>query len=127
MIERKDCIFVYLLIVVMMSHTGSQIRASEPASEHSRAREKQLTHGPGGRILTNTGVWSPDGKWIVYDTRSNVPGEDFNGSTIEMVNVTTGEIQEIYRFKNGAHCGVVTFHPRHNEVVFILGPEAPSP
>src|ERR1051326_4340748 len=44
-----------------------------------------------------------------------------------MVNVRTGEVREIYRAKNGAHCGVVTFHPRENKVVFILGPENPTP
>src|SRR5436309_14473317 len=44
-----------------------------------------------------------------------------------MVNVRTGEVREIYRSKNGAHCGVVTFHPRQNKVVFILGPENPTP
>src|SRR6185503_2075787 len=44
-----------------------------------------------------------------------------------MVNVRTGEVREVYRAKNGAHCGVVTFHPRENKVVFILGPENPTP
>jgi hypothetical protein len=87
------------------------------------AAERQLTRGPGGRVLTNTGVWSPDGEWIVYDTRV----VDFDGDTIEMVNVRTGEVREVYRSKNGAHCGVVTFHPRENKVVFIHGPEFPTP
>ncbi len=85
--------------------------------------ERQITRGPGGRILTNTGVWSPDGEWIVYDTRQ----VDFDGDTIEMVNIRTGELREVYRAKNGAHCGVVTFHPHENKVVFILGPENPTP
>ncbi len=85
--------------------------------------EKQLTRGSGGRVLTNTGVWSPDGEWLAYDTRE----VDFDGKTIEMVNVHTGELREIYRSKNGAHCGVVTFHPHENKVVFIMGPEHPTP
>ncbi len=85
--------------------------------------EKQITRGRGGRVLTNTGVWSPDGEWIVYDTRE----VDFDGDTIETVNVETGEVREVYRARNGAHCGVVTFHPRENKVVFILGPENPTP
>jgi len=105
--------------------------AELPASEFRAARskfrvERQITHGPGGRILTNTGVWSPDGEWIVYDTRSDAPGEDFNGPTIEMVNFRTSEVRQLYRARNGAHCGVVTFHPRENKVVFILGPENPT-
>ena len=89
--------------------------------------ERQLTRGPGGRILSNTGVWSPDGQWIVYDTRPDEAGSDFAGETIEMVNASTGEIKELYRSQNGAHCGVVTFNPREEKVVFILGPENPTP
>jgi WD40 repeat protein len=88
--------------------------------------ERQVTKGPGGRILSNTGVWSPDSEWIVYDTRPDSEGAAFSGHTIEMVNVTTGEVKELYRSKNGAHCGVVTFHPREWKVAFILGPENPS-
>lgn len=89
--------------------------------------ERQITHGPGGRILTNTGVWSPDGAWIVYDTRSDAAGDVFDGRTIELVNVRSGEVRELYRAQNGAACGVVTFNPRTNEVAFILGPENPTP
>jgi hypothetical protein len=71
-------------------------------------------------------VWSPDGQWIVYDTRPDSEGAVFGGDTIEMVNVATGEVKELYRAANGAHCGVVTFHPREWKVAFILGPEQPS-
>jgi WD40 repeat protein len=89
--------------------------------------EQQITHGPGGRILTNAGVWSPDGQWIVYDTRSDPAGDTFNGSRIEMVHVDTGEVRVLYEARNGAYCGVVTFHPHEDKVVFILGPENPTP
>lgn len=89
--------------------------------------EKQITTGPGGRILTNTRVWSPDGKRIVYDTRSDPAGDRFDGGTIEEVNVETGQVRVLYRAQNGAHCGVATFHPVEDKVVFILGPEHPTP
>ena len=88
--------------------------------------ERQLTSGPGGRILSNTGVWSPDSQWIVYDTRPDDEGSVFGGETIEMVNVLTSEIKELYRSQNEARCGVVIFHPRDWKVVFILGPEHPT-
>jgi hypothetical protein len=101
-------------------HAQSQ---SQPPS----AAERQITRGPGGRVLTNTGVWSPDGEWIVFDTRSDAAGSEFDGSTIEMVNVRTGEVKTLFRSANGAHCGVATFHPREWKVAFILGPENPTP
>ncbi|MBI5388512.1 MAG: DUF3748 domain-containing protein [Verrucomicrobia bacterium] len=91
------------------------------------ATERQITRGPGGRLLTNTGVWSPDSEWIAYDTRSDAAGDRFDGNTIEMVHVRTGEVRELYCSQHGAHCGVVTFHPRKWKVVFILGPENPTP
>jgi Protein of unknown function (DUF3748)/WD40-like Beta Propeller Repeat len=89
--------------------------------------ERQLTHGPGGRILTNTGVWSPDGDWIVYDTRSDAAGERFDGTKIEAVNTRTGEVRTVYESRNGAGCGVATWHPKKPIVIFIHGPERPTP
>lgn len=99
--------------------------------QHSRMThlrpESQLTGGPGGRILTNANVWSPDGEWIAYDTRSDPAGDTFDGTRIEMVNVRTKEVRTLYESKNGANCGVVTWHPTEPKVTFILGPEHPTP
>lgn len=92
----------------------------------AKAVETQITDRPVGHILTNINAWSPDGKWIVYDTRSDPAGERFDGDTIEIVNVDTREVREVYRARNGAHCGVATFSPKGNRVVFILGPEHPT-
>ena len=114
-VRLTACLLAALTMNPSPCQAGESAAATHP--------EKKLTRGPSGRVLTNTGVWSPDGEWIVYDTRQ----VDFDGDTIEMVNVKTGEVREVYRAKNGAHCGVVTFHPRENKVVFILGPENPTP
>ena len=89
--------------------------------------ERQLTQGPGGRILTNCNVWSPEGQWLVYDTRSDAEGAVFDGTRIAVVHADTGEVRTVYESRRGAHCGVATFHPRKEEVVFILGPENPTP
>jgi hypothetical protein len=113
-----------LSVLMSMAFQSPQYSLSaQPAA----AAEKQVTRGPGGRILTNIGVWSPDSQWIVYDTRSDAPGESFDGTRIEMVHVETGEVRVLYESARGAHCGVVTFHPRKNKVAFILGPENPTP
>ncbi|HNQ88570.1 MAG TPA: DUF3748 domain-containing protein [Verrucomicrobiota bacterium] len=89
--------------------------------------ERQITRGPGGRILTNTGVWSPDGAWIVYDVRSDPAGERFDGDRIEQVHADTGRVQTLYQAQQGARCGVVTHHPSEPRVAFILGPQNPTP
>ncbi|MBB6048951.1 DUF3748 domain-containing protein [Armatimonas rosea] len=89
--------------------------------------EQQVTHGPGGRILTNINVWSPDSEWLVYDVRSDRDGSVFDGGVIERVRVKTGEVQRLFEAKNGAQVGVVTHHPSENKIVFIHGPENPTP
>ena len=92
----------------------------------TRPVERQITTAQRGHILTNIGIWSPDGAWLVYDTRSTPAGDKFDGSTIEVVNVRTGETKVLYGARRGAHCGVATFHPRDDKVIFILGPENPT-
>ena len=104
-----------------LSHNTGNAAAALPLGPRH-----QITHGPGGRILTHAGVWSPDSQWIVYDTRPDSEGAVFDGKTIQMVNVLTGEVKELYRAENAASCGVVTFHPHAWKVAFILGPEHPT-
>jgi hypothetical protein len=87
--------------------------------------ERQLTYAPYGHVLTNVNVWSPDSRWIVYDVRT--VDSVFDGTRIEQVEVATGKVQTLYETKNGAACGVVTYHPREPKIVFIHGPEHPTP
>ena len=93
----------------------------------ANATERQLTSSPQNHLLTNTRVWSPDGNWIAYDVRSDAAGDLFDGNRIEAVNVHSGEVRVLYESKNGAHCGVVTWHPREMKAAFILGPENSTP
>jgi len=78
-------------------------------------------------VLTNCNVWSPDSKWVVFDTRSDPAGSVFDGTRIQMVNVETREVRTVYESRNGACCGVVTFHPTEPIVAFMHGPEFPTP
>ena len=88
--------------------------------------ERQITHGPGGRVLTNCNVWSACGRWVVFDTRSDPAGGVFNGTRIEAVHADSGEVRTLYESRNGACCGVATWHPTDPKVAFILGPEFPT-
>jgi len=89
----------------------------------SEIKEWPVTDGRENVILTNTGCWSHDGKWIVYDVRSPADGGVFDGDRIERVHVTTGKVEVLFRAQNGAKCGVVTHNPKQPRVAFILGPE----
>ena len=77
-------------------------------------------------ILTNAHVWSPDSTRLVYDCRSDLAGSQFDSREIRAVEVTTGRVETLYRGENGAHCGVATWHPLRDVIVFILGPEFPE-
>jgi hypothetical protein len=122
-----------LIAATATMNTAEHLEAQDAIRHDARTvrddprSERQLTHHRGGHVLTNIGVWSPDGEWIVYDTRSDPAGALFDGATIELVNVRTLETRVLYRSDRGAYCGVATFNPRRAEVVFIHGPEDPSP
>ncbi len=119
--ERNSCPPTLLLALLLAS-------SCQPLPSHSslKSPEQILTSQPTGHVLTNTGVWSPDGNWIVYDVRSDAGGELFDGAHIEIVHTRTREIRRLYSSRNGAHCGVATFDPIHPRTVFILGPERPT-
>ncbi|WP_423127046.1 DUF3748 domain-containing protein [Gaoshiqia sp. Z1-71] len=74
--------------------------------------------------LDNNDNFSPDGKWLVYDTRTETGGIGGNPS-IERVNIETGEIQVLYHLANnhdyGPGVGAVSYHPAENKVIFIHG------
>src|ERR1019366_6040436 len=89
-----------ILVAAAFISIGSPTRRAELRASTT---EVQLTKGPGGRILTNCAVWSPDGKWIVYDTRSDKTGDKFDGTHIEMVNVESREVRRLYESTHGAN------------------------
>lgn len=96
------------------------------AASSMSAKERQLTFNPGGHILTNLHPFSPDGRWIVFDERSDREGAVFDSRFIKRVNVETGAVETLYEARNGAFVGVVTYNPKQDKVVFIHGPENPT-
>ena len=86
--------------------------------------EEQLTFDSKGHFLNRTQCFSPDDKWIVYDTRIE-PGEIGSTGTIEKVNVATGRMVVMYKAPNqtwyGPGVGAVTYNPVKNRILFIHG------
>jgi len=93
------------------------------------AGEKQLTFSPKNHDLDNNDNFSPDGRFLCYDTRNMVgPGID-NGQTIELVEVATGAESLLYKpvvsvigERPAPGVGAVSFSGVANEVAFIHGP-----
>ncbi|TLV00513.1 DUF3748 domain-containing protein [Dyadobacter luticola] len=89
--------------------------------------EKQITHDlTYHHDLDNNDNFSPDGKWLVYDTRTDEGGIAAS-SRIERVNIATGEKQVLFDIKNnqdwGPGAGAVSYSPKENAVAFIHGLE----
>lgn len=86
--------------------------------------ERQLTTDASGHTIHQIQCFSPDDRWIVYDTR-NDDGKIGGTKSIAMVNVETGEIRDLYHTQNqteyGPGVGAVTFSPAREQVLFIHG------
>ena len=90
-------------------------------------KEVQLTNdNTKNHDLDNNDNFSPDGKWLVFDTRTGIGG--LGGSpSVERVNVETGKIEVIFAVPDnrdwGPGAGAVSYHPFENKVIFIHGLE----
>ncbi len=80
--------------------------------------------------LDNNDNFSPDGKWLVYDTRTESGGIGGN-STIERIHTESGEIEVLYHLAQnewyGPGVGAVSYHPIKERVIFIHGLMAVTP
>ena len=91
--------------------------------------ERQLTFSPQNHDLDNNDNFSPDGRFLCYDTRETIgPGID-NGQSIEIVEIATGKELVLYRpvqsltGKTPAPgIGAASFSGASNRVAFIHGP-----
>ncbi len=108
------------IIVIAIFLTG----CSHSKSMIMKFREIQLTNDAYGHTIHNTQAFSKDDQWIVYDTR-NDDTKIAETNKIEMVNVQTGEIKELYATQNqsqfGPGVGAATFSPQQDIVLFIHG------
>ena len=91
--------------------------------------EKQITFNAKTHALDNNDNFSPDGKFLCYDTRGMVfNGNLANSKSIEKVEIATGIETVLWKPKSvsgkSAAPGVaaVSYHPTENKVIFIHGP-----
>ena len=87
--------------------------------------EIQITHDLSyNHDLDNNDNFSPDDKWLVYDTRTEAGGIGANAK-IEKVNIHTGEKVVLYELPQnkdfGPGAGAVSYSHAENKVVFIHG------
>lgn len=102
----------------------------EKESPSESMQEKQITFNPKTHALDNNDNFSPDGKFLCYDTRYMVFNTNLsNSKSIEKVEIATGKETVLWEPESvsgeNAAPGVaaVSYHPTDNKVVFIHGPQ----
>lgn len=98
------------------------IWSAEPATE------RQLTFTPISKALDNNDNFSPDGQFLVYDTRDTEGVGPANSTRIMKVSLATGHESDLYRpqsvvgAKAAPGLAAASWNPAANEVIFIHGP-----
>lgn len=94
------------------------------------SQERQITFSPRGHDLDNNDNFSPDGKWLCFDTRETVEFGIHNSQSIGIVNIETAEEKILLEYPDAVisksnpapGIGAVSFNHARNEVAFIHGP-----
>ncbi len=91
--------------------------------------EKQVSFTEKNHALDNNDNFSPDGKFLCYDTRGTVfNGSIANSKSIEKIEISTGKETVLWKpesvtgEKAAPGVAAVSWHPSKNKVIFIHGP-----
>ena len=120
-------IAVLCLPVMLLTGVGC---GPEVASRPNTMIEHQITFNAKTHALDNNDNFSPDGKYLCYDTRYMVFNTNLaNSKSIEKVEIASGKETVLWQpnsvsGENGAPgVAAVSYHPSENKVIFIHGPQ----
>lgn len=117
-----------LIIVLVLLYSCNQINTNQKI-DIGPMIERQITFSKKNHALDNNDNFSPDDRFLCYDTRGTVyNGNLANCKSIEKVEINTGIETIIWNPESitgeNAAPGVaaVSYHPFENKVIFIHGP-----
>ncbi len=91
--------------------------------------EKQISFSSKNHFLDNNDNFSPDNRFLCYDTRGTVYNDNIgNSKTIEKIEISTGSETVLYCPESvtgeqaAPGVGAVSWHPSEDKVIFIHGP-----
>lgn len=92
-------------------------------------KEKQISHSDKNHALDNNDNFSPDNRFLCYDTRGTVFNDNIgNSKTIEKIEISTGIETVLYNPESmtgeqaAPGVGAVSWHPANDKMIFIHGP-----
>ncbi len=92
--------------------------------------EKQITFSARTHSLDNNDNFSPDGRFLCYDTRGTIYNENLaNSKSIEKVEIETGretvlwDPPSVTGEEAAPGVAAASYHPFENKVIFIHGPD----
>lgn len=114
----KPAYYFSFLMMIVQPDTFAQI------ARLTTLKEYQITFGAKGHTLNYTQCFSPDNKWLVYDSRNE--GTLIGSSCcIERVNISSKEIVKVYetprQSEYGPGVGAAAYNPFRPQVIFIHG------
>ncbi len=111
-------LFIFIVITVQIFCSCATIHFFK------KLTSVQLTSASKGHHLNSTQCFSPDGKWIVYDSR-NYDSMLAASGEIRMINIVTKEDRLLYKTAGqsqyGPGAGAVSFSPVENKILFLSG------
>ena len=120
---------IHLLTGIAISVCACTSRYSNQKPEPLIMNETQLSFSPKNHALDNNDNFSPDDRFLCYDTRGTVYNFDLaNCKSIEKIEIVTGNETVLWAPESvtgeQAAPGVaaVSWHPSEDKVIFIHGP-----
>ncbi|MEN8117789.1 MAG: DUF3748 domain-containing protein [Bacteroidota bacterium] len=127
-VKRQNNLFILLTTILLILSSCNQ-PASNKNSGYIPMKERQITFSEKNHALDNNDNFSPDDKFLCYDTRGTVYNDNLaNCKSIEKVEIKTGVETVIWKPESitGEYAApgvaAVSYHPFENKVVFIHGP-----
>lgn len=133
MFKIRNTIALISFSLLIFSHCGKTSKNEQTsingATQNHPMEEKQITFSQKNHSLDNNDNFSPDGKFLCYDTRGTVFNTNLaNCKSIEKVEIASGTETILWKpesvtGKNAAPgVAAVSYHPKENKVIFIHGP-----
>jgi hypothetical protein len=92
-------------------------------------KEKQISFSPKNHALDNNDNFSPDNRFLCYDTRGTVYNENLaNCKSVEKIEIATGvetilwQPESVTGEQAAPGVAAVSYHPKEDKVIFIHGP-----